>query len=348
MKHFYLLLFLLISHFSKAQIIQQNGWELSGHMEAYYSYEFNRPENHQRPDFLYNYKRHNEFSVNLAFIRAKYEDENIRGNLALMTGTYAQFNLADEPAWAQMVYEASVGVRLYDKLWLDVGIMPSHIGFESAEGMETWHLSRSLLAENSPYFLTGGRLTYMALEDLEVTLWAGNGWQNVQRQEGHQSLALGLGLNYQPLEGLEINYSNFFGNEYPQTLRLNRFYNNFYTMYSFSKWGVTVGADYGVEEAIFRPFNEWYAFTASLRRQLGEKFYLALRADHYSDVNGVILNSGLEVTGYSVNLDYQVHPKALARIELRQFNSPEPIFDLPGGRVSTGNTAINSSLAIRF
>jgi hypothetical protein len=348
MKYFYLSIFIFLSHLSNAQIFRQNGWEISGYIETYYTYDLNQPEDHLRPDFLFNFKRHNEFSVNLAFLRAKYEDENIRGNLALMTGTYAQFNLADEPAWAQMVYEASVGVKLVERLWLDVGIMPSHIGFESAEGMETWHLSRSLLAENSPYFLTGGRLTYSLKDNFDIIFWAANGWQNVQRAERNQSLAMGLGFNHRPTENLEINYSNFFGNEYPQTLRLNRFFNNFYTMYTIGNWGVTVGADYGLEEGIFVNFNQWYAMTASLRRRLGEKFYLAARADYYSDPKGVILNTGMEVSGYSLNLDYHIHEKALARIEFRQFNSPDPLFDLPGGRFSRGNSAINSSLAIRF
>lgn len=342
------MLMLLIVSVSKSQIVSHNGWEVSGYLETYYTYDFNQPEDHLRPDFLFNFKRHNEFSVNLAFLRAVYADENVRANIALMTGTYAQYNLADEPVWARMVYEASVGVKLHDKLWLDVGIMPSHIGFESAEGMDTWHLSRSLLAENSPYFLTGGRFTYMWNDKFDITLWLTNGWQNVQRIERNQALGVGLGFNYRPIDGMEVNYSNYYGDEYPQTLSLPRFYNNFYTMYSFNEWGVTVGADYGIEATIYNEFNHWYAFTASVRRKLGEDFYLAARADHYSDRKGVILNNGMQVSGYSLNLDYQITERALARIEFRQFNSPSPIFDLPGGKFSKGNSAINSSLAIRF
>jgi hypothetical protein len=331
-----------------AQEIPKGNWQISGYIETYYTYDFNQPEDHLRPDFLFNFKRHNEFSVNLAFVRAQYTDEKVRGNLALMAGNYAQYNLAGEPAWAQMVYEASVGVKIIDKLWLDVGVMPSHIGFESAEGMETWHLSRSLLAENSPYFLTGGRLSYAWNEKFDITLWLTNGWQRVQRIERNQSMGIGLGLNHRPIEGLEINYSNYFGNEYPQTLYLPRFFNNFYTMYSFQDWGITVGADHGLEGTIHDDINQWYAFTISLRRKIMERVHLAARADHYSDVKGVILPRGMEVTGYSMNMDYQVSEKALARIEFRQFTSPEPIFDLPGAKFSKGNYAINTSLAIRF
>jgi hypothetical protein len=36
--------------------------------------------------------------------------------------------------------------------------MPSHIGFESVISADCWTLTRSLLAENSPYYETGMRL----------------------------------------------------------------------------------------------------------------------------------------------------------------------------------------------
>lgn len=98
---------------------------LSGYLEAYFSYDLNRPKDNLRPDFLYNFKRHNEFSINLAVLKASYQSERIRGNLALMVGTYAQYNLANEPDWAQHLNEASLGIRLHEKLWFDIGVMDS-------------------------------------------------------------------------------------------------------------------------------------------------------------------------------------------------------------------------------
>lgn len=338
----------LFCHQLLAQENQSSKIKFSGYVEAYYNYDFNQPENHLRPDFLYNFTRHNEFSVNLAILKASYEDDNIRANLALMGGTYAQFNLADEPAWAQMLNEVSVGVKLHEKLWLDVGIMPSHIGFESWYGMDCWHLSRSLLAENSPYFLTGARFSYAVSDKMDVQLWLANGWQNVQRDSRNQSLAIGFGVNHRPIEGLVINYANFFGNENPQPIRLNRFFNNFYVQYEKNQWGVTLGADYGIEASLVGNPHQWYGITASLRRQFLDKFFVAGRAEYYSDPVGIILNEGLKVSGLSINLDYQIHQSAMVRIEARQFMSPEAVFQLPEAKFSKGNTAVTGSLAVRF
>lgn len=330
----------------KAQ--QKPELNFSGYLEAYYSYDFNRPEDHERPDQLFNYKRHNEVSINLAYLNAGFKQENARGELALMVGNYSQYNLAKEPSWAQLVYKAYAGVRLMKGLWLDVGIMPSHIGFESAEGASCWHLSRGLLAENSPYYLSGARLTYEKPEKWEFVLWLTNGWQNIQRRDRNQSLGIGAGVTYTPVDRLKINYSNYFGNEYPQTLRLNRFFNDFYVQYGFASWSILGAVDYGIEDTPFGFFNQWWGVNASLRKVINEDFSLAARWEHYSDPKGVILENGARVSGYSLNCDWQIASAVLGRLEWRQLESPSAIFEKPAGRLSRGNTAISGSLSFKF
>ncbi|RZS96628.1 outer membrane beta-barrel protein [Cecembia calidifontis] len=325
-----------------------NNLIFSGYLESYYSYDFNQPDDNRRPDFLYNFARHNEFSFNLALLKVAYEDENIRSSFALMAGNYAQYNLQNEPTWAQFVNEASVGVKLHRKVWLDVGIMPSHIGFESWYGMDCWHLSRSLMAENSPYFLTGARLSYESNPNWDFVLWATNGWQNVQRQDRSRGLGLGFGLNHRPYKGLVLHYANYVGNEGLDPVQAWRFFNNFYIQYGNENWGATLGTDYGVQEVTFVGVRQWYGVTASVKKTIWEKFILAGRAEYYSDPNAVILNNGMKVSGLSANLDYPFRENTLFRLEARQFISPTADFSLPGGRFSKGNTAVTASFAVRF
>lgn len=323
--------------------------QVSGYMESYYSYDFSRPGSHEKPSFLYNFKRHNEFSFNLALIQLAYKSGKTRANIGAMAGTYSQYNLANEPVWAQFVYEASVGVQLMEKLWLDVGIMPSHIGFESALGMDCWQLSRSLMAENSPYFLTGARLTYAINDKLETTFWVTNGWQNVQRTRGHQLPSLGLGIQYKPTEDLFLNYGNYLGNESPHPINMYRFFNNFYVQKYSDLINVTFGADFGIEQRIFsQGFNHWYGLTLSLQKPINDQFTLAGRAEYYSDTKGVILAQGMQLSGFSLTLDYHLTKKAVIRVEGRQFISPEPVFQQPTGWMNRGNSAINTSFALRF
>src|SRR5690606_16131956 len=145
-----------------AQPDASSRFTFSAYGELYYGYDFSRPDDHERPFFVYNHKRHNEVNANLLLVRGTYTDSLVRANLGLMAGTYAQYNLSAEPGWAQFIYEATIGLKLSRRrnLWLDAGIMPSHLGYESVIGADNWTLTRSLAAEGSPYYETGIRLIH--------------------------------------------------------------------------------------------------------------------------------------------------------------------------------------------
>jgi len=131
-----------------------------------------------------------------------------------MTGNYAMYNLSAEPNWAKPIFEANVGVKLLkDKdLWIDAGVMPSHIGFESAIGSDCWNLTRSILAENSPYFESGIKFNYTnKKQDVYVALHILNGWQKIAITDDNQKPSIGIQLNYKPSSSLTLNYSNFLG-----------------------------------------------------------------------------------------------------------------------------------------
>ena len=106
-----------VASFSSAQDSTHTpSLKISGYAEAYYSNDLANPGDHLRPGFFYSYNRHNEVALNLGFIKAAYSAERARANLALMTGTYAQYNLAAEPALLQNIYEANAGIKLSKKL----------------------------------------------------------------------------------------------------------------------------------------------------------------------------------------------------------------------------------------
>ena len=138
--------------------------QASGFLDMYYGFDFNQPASNTRPDFLFNHHRHNKIHANLALLQLHLDQDRYRANLGVMGGTYAQRNLAHEPKLLRHVYAANMGVALNQRssLWLDVGVMPSHIGFESAISADNPTLTRSLAAENSPYYLAGARLSWDA------------------------------------------------------------------------------------------------------------------------------------------------------------------------------------------
>lgn len=330
---------------------------ISGYAEGYYSYDFNKPANSSRPGFLYNYNRHNEFNLNLGFVKATYATERTRANLALAVGTYMNANYAAEPGVLKNIYEANAGYKLSPKnnLWFDIGIMPSHIGFESAIGKDNWTLTRSLVAENTPYFESGAKLTFTTKDGkLLLSAMALNGWQRITRVEANSLMSWGTQIVYKPSGKVTLNYSTFIGTDKPDSARLWRYHNNLYGVFQFSdKVGLILNLDYGLEQKApnSSKLNKWYTPVAILRITPNGKWAIALRGEYFSDENGVIIGTGtangFKTAGGSINIDYLPQPNVALRLEGRYLNSKDAIFTKEG-LVRDNNTAITFSTAIGF
>jgi hypothetical protein len=341
-----------------------SGLTMSGYIEAYYSHDFTAPKTAQeRPGFIYNHKRNREVNVNLAFIKAVYVSERVRANLALQAGTYAQYNYAAEQYLVKNIYEANAGVKLSGKkeLWLDAGIFSSHIGFESAVSKDCWTLTRSILAENSPYYLSGTKLTYNTSNGKWTLLGSVlNGWQRVAKLPGYSGPSVSTQVQFRPSSGLTLNWSTFVGSDRPDSLKQSRFFNNVYAIINpAGKFGVILGFDIGSDRKPIASGDRrigsgsyvWYSPVVIARIATSEKSYLAGRIEYYDDKNGVIIGTGtpngFQTWGYSLNYDYAILPNALFRIEGKMYNSKDAIFETTGSLGRT-NTSLTTSLAVSF
>ncbi|MBE7171514.1 MAG: porin [Williamsia sp.] len=360
MKNLVAVISLLIAGAAQAQdsvAVKTRPLTVSGYIEAYYSYDLNRPANNQRPPFLYNYNRHNEVNLNLGFVKAAYNTERVRANLAVAAGTYMNANYAAESGTLRNIYEANAGYKLSTKAdwWLDIGIMPSHIGFESAAGKDNWALTRSMVAGNSPYFESGARLSYTTKDGkLMIAGLALNGWQRINRLENNSLLSYGTQVYYKPLDKITLNYSTFTGTDKPDHARLWRTYHNLYGIFRFnSVVGLTLGIDIGTEQKGVRSHdhNNWYTPVGILRITPAEKWAVALRGEYFSDKQGVVVSTGtphgFQTGGASLNVDYLPLQNVALRLEGRTFSSKDRIFVKTNG-LTSANTALTFSTAISF
>ncbi|WP_447642012.1 MULTISPECIES: porin [Chitinophagaceae] len=324
----------------KAQNMDSSSFKFSGYLEAYYIYDFNKPEDHVRQPFFYAYNRHNEVNISLGYMKATYNSRRLRANLALMAGTYTNDNMAAESGSLQHLYEANIGVKLSEKkeLWLDGGVLPSHIGFESAVGKDCWTLTRSLAAENSPYFETGVRLSYSSPNGKwYVAVLLLNGWQRIARANGNNTPAFGHQWTFKANDKWTFNSSSFIGNDKPDSIRRMRYFHDFFSQYQVSsKFGLIVGLDIGAEQTDKNSsrFYSWYAPIIIATYALTDKWSIAARAEKYRDKYGVIVyrpvSNGTDIYGYSLNIDHTILKKALWRLEVRQLHSPQTSFSENG------------------
>lgn len=341
-----------VSNAQQNDSAKQKAVTVTGFADVYYSYDFNNPVNKLRPDYLYNHRRHNQPALNLALLKAAFEKNKWRANLTLMAGDYAKYNLAAEPKWTRIIYEANIGYTINDKFSVDAGVLPSHIGSESAISKDNWTLSRSLLAENSPYYETGVRLNYTPNDKWSFALLGLNGWQHIK--DNNSDLAMGIMVQFRPNDKWFFNSSTFLGNEKPDSVAKQlRFFHNFYTIYNLSKKiSASVFVDFGIEEKqTGSGTNSWMGLVAKMQWTVSDKVSTAFRYEYYKDKAGVIVPppsvNGLRLNGFTANLDWTIYKNLLWRNELRLFDSPDDIF-IKNNFPKTSNLCFLSSVAWWF
>lgn len=361
MKNLITTAFLAITTLGQAQIDStennKNPLKISGYAEVYYGYDFGAPENNTRPSFIYSHNRHNEVALNLGLIKVNYENEKVRANLAIMAGTYSNANLSAEEGVMKNIYEANAGVKLSPtkNLWIDAGIFASHIGFESAISKDCWTLTRSILAENSPYYESGAKISYTTDSGKWfVSALALNGWQRIKRLDGNKTLAFGHQLTYKPNSKVTLNSSSFIGNDKPNNDKRMRYFHNLYGVFQLNeKWGLIAGFDIGAEQKSKgnESYNSWYSPVLIAKYKVSEKISMAVRGEYYQDENGVIIATetpnGFQTFGYSMNFDYSIYDNVIWRIEGRNLNSKDEIFTENGNPTKLNFMAV-TSLAISF
>jgi hypothetical protein len=350
-------LFALVNPGFTQENTEGNGnFRIEGYLGVYYAYDFRRPFTNELPAFIFNHKRHDEVNLNLGFIRGSLQNEHVRANLGLMAGTYAQYNLAHELPLLQHVYEANAGIRLREGLWFDAGIIPSFYGVESAMTLENPTLTRSLIAENSPYYLSGATLTYQPNELWLLRAAYLNGWQIISKSPiNARQRALGTQIQFTPTENITLNSSGYFGRHGFFNLGGYRLFHNLYGNYVFNEtYSLFASFDVGVDQGVVLTGgdNWWYGFSVIFRGQISPLFALAGRVEQYNDpgaanLNLPILFAGGVVNGASLTLDYIPMNNVRLSTEGKYLFSPDNIFIGTQG-AGRGTFIWTTSLAILF
>ncbi|UOQ51676.1 porin [Hymenobacter cellulosivorans] len=328
-----------------------------GFVDGYYGFDFKHPATNTRPGFLYSHNRQNEFTVNQGLVGLRYDDGRVRGAVGLHAGSYVAANYAAEDPVFKHIYEAYAGFRPFQKAWLDLGIFSSHIGFESALSKDNWTLTRSLMAENSPYYEAGARFTYEVAPQLTLTGLVLNGWQNIR--ETNQGKALGTQIQWKPTDKLLINSSTFLGNEQPQdSLRRRRYFHNFYLTYAATeRLALAAVFDVGKQQSAGRRgYDTWHTAAAFVKLKLADKLSGTLRGEYYYAQRGVIISSlqpartdaDFRVAGGSLNLDYAPAANVLFRVEGRYLQAQDAIFQQRDAQTADGYGNLTTSVALSF
>jgi hypothetical protein len=343
---------LLIATPAAAQLPE--GVKVGAFVDAYYAFDFARPRTLDRV-YTTQPARHSEFNVNLAYVDVRVERGPVRGRFALQAGTSVQSNYGAEPRvggisgpdLARHIQEAVVGVRVAAPLWLEGGVFYSHIGQESWATRDNPTYTRSLIADYTPYYSAGLRAIWQVSPVVTVRVDVVNGWQNVS--ETNSDKAAGIRVEFAPSPAVLVGYSNFVGDEQPDSLpnRVRLFNQAFARLGRADRAALWLTADLGRQGNPGDDGSTWYGLAAIGRLPLTGVVAVSARVERYADPDGVIVPSlgtaPFETTGASLGLDVALPQGLLWRIEARGFRGDGPIFpDRDGGFSRNGGMAVTS------
>ena len=324
----------------------------SGFVETYYSFDFNQPLSDSKLPFMYNYNRHNELNINIGLLRAKVEYENAYAVLSLQSGTYVDDNYANEKI--KYLNEAYVGLYLDQskKHSIEVGILPSYLGFESSTTATNLTLTRSILAENSPYFMTGVKYNYKPSDKWNFAALLTNGWQRINKPQKDLAPSFGTQIVYKSSANSTLNWSTFAGKEFNGIDYSMRYFSNLYFDMKWNdKWRTIAGFDYGLQDlsSTNNETTSWLSPVFIAQYSINSKRQTAFRTEYYQDEMNLIIttNNEFNTLGFSLNFDYLPNSKVKLRTEARYFDSKDEVFT-KGSDLVNSNFFLTTSLSFEF
>jgi hypothetical protein len=336
-----------------------------GFVDTYYAWDFDRPNDFQRA-YTTQPVRHAEFNVNLAYIEAKLAGPRYRGRLALQYGTSVQANYAGEPhlgsvsgpSVSQFIQEATVGYQISPNLWLDGGIFFAHLGYEGWLSRDNLTYSRSMVAEFSPYYEAGVKLTWAVSPTLIATFALINGWQDISVY--NTPPAGGVRIDYTPTSKLTLSYDDFVGNATadgdPVHLRV---YHDLIAQYKpTDRLQLAAVLSLGTQTRSTASGNTaiWGGGAVVAKFSATETIAVVGRVEYYSDPSQVIVVTALppspptasfEAIGGSLGVDINLFGPVFWRTEARILHSKNAVWPLHrAGALGANDSFVVTSLSI--
>jgi hypothetical protein len=334
--------------------------KVGGYLDTYFSYDFSNPSSRDKPYFVSS-ARHNEVTVNLAYIDLQYQSERFRAKLAPGFGTYMNSNYAGEPQTLKNLVEANVGIKLSKKkeIWLDMGVMGSPFTDENALSMNQLCYTRSYAPEYVPYYVSGAKLTLPLSSKLIWYFWVLNGWQQIQDLNTQKSIT--SQLEFRPAEKLMFNWNIYVGDERSVAAPnfRKRYFTDLYMVYNpDGKFSSTVCSYIGNQKSVNQANEEedriWWQINSSVRYRFTPSWSLSSRLEYFDDPKSVQitsinpLTSGFAAGSFTLGLNYAIDKNILLRFENRNFFSFKEIYKNKNGDPSNSGQALTTSLAVTF
>ncbi|WP_233553731.1 outer membrane beta-barrel protein [Algoriphagus lacus] len=326
---------------------------IGGYIDTYFSYDFNRPADGNRPYFV-SMHRHNEVNINLAYLDIKYNSSRLRARFVPGFGTYMNQNYASEEGTLKNIVEASAGIKVFSKknIWLDFGVFGSPFTNESAISKDHLAYTRSFAPEYVPYYLAGAKVTLPASPKLNLYLYLLNGWQQIKDQNSNKAIA--TQVEFRPNNYWLINWNTYSGKESSASepgFVGWRYFTDAFFIYSKDRWAMTGSFYIGSQEQSSGNATWWNANLIA-QYSLTKKLSLVSRIEYFEDDRSVQIVPITSVVGFSsygssLGINYRIAENFMFRTEGRVFFSDQEVY-LRNGQSVSNSSMLTTNFTVWF
>jgi Putative beta-barrel porin-2, OmpL-like. bbp2 len=311
--------------------------DLSGLIDGYYSYNYNRPStlaNGQAND-LYNFNdKTDQFNLSEARLTLNHDPDPVGAHVDLFygrTNTLINGSSHDQGDYIEQAF-VSLKPPKAKGLELDFGKFVTSAGAEVIEAKDNWNYSRSILfAWAIPYFHFGLRTSMPVSKVDTLGVQIVNGWNNVTSNNGGVTIGLTNAL-VKPKASWFVNY--YTG---PSNANTQKGYRNLIDttllMTPSSKFSAYVNYDYGQNrnnfdtgEGIDKSLNHWQGVAFAAKAQMTGTQALTGRYDYFKDYNGYSTGTAQNLQEFTGTYEYKMAEGFLTRVELRKDWSDQEFF----------------------
>jgi hypothetical protein len=331
--------------------------DVSGYVDVYYAFNTNQPLSYDNfiPNTGTTAKKHNQFSLNLAAVDISMVDPVIV-HLVFNFGSGTNILHAEEPTgtaigpgvW-QFIQQAYVGykVPIGRGLTIEGGIFPSHVGIEVFPSKDNWNYTRSWMAEESPYYQAGVRVTYPFTERLSAQLLYLNGWEIIGEDNNWKTFGTQLQWAH-PKVTLLLN--TLIGPEQPNEHSTWRFFfDGIAQVQATRRLQLAAAFDYGFEMLPAGGFGHWYGGAVYGRVQCLGWLWVTGRVDVYHDGLGSPPGVTRVLTGViqtlaegTLTIEAHATDHLILKLEGRYDHSTQPVFDAHGFSMLTAQPLLTN------
>jgi hypothetical protein len=317
--------------------------DLSGFIDGYYSFNFNRPnttDDNDQINQLYNFNdKTDQFELSAAKLTLAHSPDPVGADVDFIYGrtnelinkspTNSSLNqvyddtFVSQPNQLPYIEQAFVSLKppKAKGFEMDFGKWVTSAGAEVIESMNNWNYSRSLLFVNAiPYWHFGARTSLPVGKFETVGFQLYNGWNNVSKSNGGVSGAFTSGY-VKPKFSLFANY--LVGPENSNTTNgLRNLIDATLLLTPPGKVNAYINYDYGSNRDAVKAqgdtaLHDWWGTAGAVHIQASAKNAISLRGEYFTDPDGFQTGTEQNLVEGTFTYEYKWVEGLLMRVEYR-------------------------------